>query len=193
MGDIDFAKWSVATRPAGFSAEELRFALSKYATGVAIVTTVDEEQRPFGLAVNSFTSVSLEPPLVLWCLRRASSLFGKFEPSPTFGINVLAAHQADLAARFSAKIEDRFAGVAYDSGVLGCPILPGAAATLECQTVAQYLAGDHLIFLGEVRSCSHSGAAPLIFHSKNYWTSGLAMAGDGSPAADVVRPRSVAG
>lgn len=193
MGDIDFAKWSIATRPAAFSADDFRRALSKYATGVAIVTTVDAEHRPFGLVVNSFTSVSMEPPLVLWCLRRASSLFGKFEPAPTFGINVLAAHQADLAGRFSAKTEDRFAGVAYDSGVLGCPILPGAAATLECHTVAQYLAGDHLIFIGEVRSCSHSGAAPLIFHSKNYWTSGPAMAGDGGHAADVVRPRSALG
>ena len=170
MGNIDFAKWALPSHAAAFDSDELKRALSRYATGVAVVTTVDQDSRPYGLAVNSFTSVSLEPPLVLWCLRRASSVFDEFTSISKFAVNVLAAHQLELARRFSAKVEDRFAGIAYELGAHGCPILPGVVATLECDTVAQYIAGDHLIFIGEVRTCADTGAMPLIFHSKGYWT-----------------------
>ena len=168
MGNIDFARWAIPTQTATFGPEDFKRALSKYATGVAVVTAADDHQSPYGLAVNSFASVSMEPPLVLWCLRRASSLFDKFASASKFGVNVLASHQLALAGKFSAKVEDRFSGVTYEFGVHGCPILPGVAATLECDTVAQYIAGDHLIFIGEVRACSDTGATPLIFHSKGY-------------------------
>lgn len=192
MGDIDLAKWTIPIQAATFAPEDFRSTLSKYATGVAVVTAVDDHQRPFGLAVNSFTSVSMEPPLVLWCLRRASSLFDRFTSASRFGINVLAAHQLELARRFSAKVDDRFAGVSYEFGAHGCPVLPNVAATLECNTVTQYIAGDHLIFIGEVRSCTATGASPLIFHSKGYWTARDAVTYGSALVSDVVRASSLA-
>lgn len=193
MGNIDFATWAIPTPAATFGPEDFKRALSKYATGVTVVTAVDDSERPYGLAVNSFVSGSMEPPLVLWCLRRASSLFDKFTSASKFGVNILAAHQLELARKFSAKVDDRFAGVPYEFGAHGCPILPGVAATLECDTFAQYIAGDHLIFIGEVRTCSDTGATPLIFHSKGYWTAKDAMACGSALPADVVRASSLDG
>ncbi|MFZ3289359.1 MAG: flavin reductase family protein [Telluria sp.] len=191
MRNLDFAKWETPAVAARFSAEDFKRTLSRYATGVAVVTTVDDEQSPCGLAVNSFTSVSMEPPLVLWCLRRVSSVFDKFAAAPQFCVNVLGAHQVDLAGRFSAKLGDRFAGIGYEIGTFGCPVLAGVAATLECRTVAQHAAGDHLIFIGEVRACTHTGASPLIFHSKNYWTASDTVQCQIDHAADVVRASSL--
>lgn len=157
--------------PNPFTSQELRSALGMFATGVTIVTTLDDEGRAVGLTANSFSSVSLEPPLVLWSLSGRSLSMRAFTESPSFAINVLAADQRSLAERFASKAEDRFDGVAWRMGAGGAPVIEGAAAVFECHTRARYAEGDHVIFLGEVQHCTrHTGAAPLVFWGGRFFT-----------------------
>ena len=150
--------------PAAFSSQELRAALGQFATGVTIVSTLDAQGRPVGLTANSFNSVSLEPPLVLWSLARRSGSLPAFAGCAHFCINVLTADQRWLAERFASKALDRFEGVAWHAGVGGSPVIDGAAAVFECRHHSHHEAGDHLIFIGQVERCSRRlGAPPLLF------------------------------
>ena len=142
-----------------------------FATGVTIVTARNAAGQPIGLTANSFNSVSLEPPLVLWSLSRAAASMPAFANGSHYAINVLAADQKALAERFASRGIDRFAGVEHRSGISGAPLLEGAAATFECFNRSRYEEGDHVIFVGQVEHCStRMGASPLLFHGGQFYT-----------------------
>jgi flavin reductase (DIM6/NTAB) family NADH-FMN oxidoreductase RutF len=154
-----------------FLQSEFRAALGAFATGVTIVTAIDAAGRPFGLTANSFNSVSMQPPLVLWSLSSRAGSLPMFEGVSHYAINILSADQRSLAERFSSRVADRFAGVAFSIGGSGVPLLDGAAAAFECANRSRYREGDHLIFVGEVVRCARAaGASPLIFHGGRYYT-----------------------
>lgn len=158
-------------QPPSFSAQEFRAALGMFATGVTIVTARTAEGQLIGLTANSFNSVSLAPPLVLWSLARAAASLAVFSAGSHYAINVLASDQKTLAERFAAKGADRWAGVPFDEGAGGAPLLHGAAAAFECFNRSRYEEGDHVIFIGEVERCVHrTGASPLLFHGGRYYT-----------------------
>lgn len=145
------------------TAAALRGMLRRYPTGVCVVTAPGP--RPVGLTVNSFASVSLDPPLVLWCLRRAAASRVAFVSAGYFAVNMLAADQAWLAGQFSQSGYDRFAGVDWAPGPYGVPLLDGVVAVLVCRLHRVVGAGDHLILLGEVEpaACRTSDRPPLLF------------------------------
>ena len=141
-----------------------------FATGVTIVTARDTQGAFIGLTANSFNSVSLTPPLVLWSLARSAGSMAAFSTGSHYAINILSADQQDLARQFAVRGGDRFAGVQFDTGAGGAPLLHGAAATFECFNRSRYEEGDHVIFVGEVERCSHhAGASPLLFHGGKFY------------------------
>lgn len=153
-----------------FDAREFRNALGTFPTGVAIITTLDAHGSPVGLTCNSFSSVSLEPPLVSWSLRKASKSLQAFQAAPAFTINILAGDQDALSARFaSSKVADKFGGVEWRAGHGGTPVLAGCLASFECATFAVHDAGDHLIFIGQVQRFDHGRPEdPLVFYKGAY-------------------------
>ena len=153
-----------------FSPAEFRQALGMFATGVTIVTACTSEGLLVGLTANSFNSVSLSPPLVLWSLARAAGSMAAFSTGSHYAINILSADQQSLAKQFASKTGDRFDGVQYTAGVGGAPLLAGAAATFECFNRSRYEEGDHVIFVGEVERCACTGgASPLLFHGGKFY------------------------
>jgi flavin reductase (DIM6/NTAB) family NADH-FMN oxidoreductase RutF len=161
---------SLKAQPPNFSQPEFRVALGMFATGVTIVTARTAEGELVGLTANSFNSVSLDPPLVLWSLSRAAASLPAFSTGSHYAINILAADQQELAKRFATKDVDRFADVNFIDGVAGAPLLAGAAAPFECFNRSRYEEGDHVIFVGEVERCSHhAGASPLLFHGGKFY------------------------
>jgi len=164
-------KTTPRARAPNFSAPDFRSALGMFATGVTIVTARDTAGMPIGLTANSFNSVSIEPPLVLWSLARTASSMPAFEAGSHYAINILAAEQHALAKRFASRSADRFEGVAFRDGNQGAPIFDASVAVFECFNRSRYDEGDHVIFVGEVEHCStRSGAQPLIFHGGRYFT-----------------------
>ena len=160
-----------SARPPDFSAREFRASLGMFATGVTIVTARTADGELVGLTANSFNSVSLAPPLVLWSLAQSAGSVVAFSNGLHYAINVLAADQQPLAERFAARGLDRWAGVDFSEGVNGAPLLRGAAATFECFNRSQYVEGDHIIFVGEVERCAHrADASPLLFHGGRFYT-----------------------
>ncbi|PZP30745.1 MAG: flavin reductase [Roseateles depolymerans] len=142
-----------------------------FATGVTIVTARSADGTLVGLTANSFNSVSLNPPLVLWSLAMRAGSMPVFSRGSHYAINILAAEQMPLAQRFATRDIDRFAGVAWREGAGGAPVLEGVAAVFECANRSQYEEGDHIIFVGEVERCeARAGAQPLIFHGGRYFT-----------------------
>jgi flavin reductase (DIM6/NTAB) family NADH-FMN oxidoreductase RutF len=142
-----------------------------FATGVTIVTARSADGQLVGLTANSFNSVSLQPPLVLWSLARTAASLAAFATGSHYAINVLAADQKTLAERFAARGVDRWAGVEHAPGVSGAPVLAGAAATFECFNRSRYEEGDHVIFVGEVERCGHrAGVPPLLYHGGRFYT-----------------------
>lgn len=146
-----------------------RNALGRFATGVAIVTAIDQDGHPVGLTINSFSAVSLEPALVLWCLDNRSHNLAAFSRAGHHAINILGADQEELSNRFATWPADRFAGLDWHPGVGGVPVLPGCCAVFEVANETAHLAGDHSVFIGRVE---HFGAntalAPLLFHAGRY-------------------------
>ena len=141
-----------------------------FATGVTIVTARAANGSFIGLTANSFNSVSLSPPLVLWSLARSAASMAAFSAGSHYAINILGADQQDLAKQFAAQDVDRFSGVAFSTGAGGAPLLQGAAATFECFNRSRYEEGDHVIFVGEVEACTHRiGASPLLFHGGKFY------------------------
>ena len=151
----------------GFDSKDLRQAFGAFATGVTVVTTAFEGKR-YGVTANSFSSVSLDPPMVLWSLARTSSSFAAFENAPAFAVHILAADQEPISNRFASKGIDKFEGVEVREGHGGVPLLPGCAARFECRTAFRYEGGDHLIFVGEVVALEHASGEPLLFHGGRY-------------------------
>jgi flavin reductase (DIM6/NTAB) family NADH-FMN oxidoreductase RutF len=158
-------------QPPSFTAREFRAALGMFATGVTIVTARTADGGVIGVTANSFNSVSLDPPLVLWSLARAAGSLPAFSTGSHYAINILAAEQKPLAERFALKGADRWTGVSFREGVGGAPLLADAAATFECFNRSRYEEGDHVIFVGEVERCaSRPGASPLLFHGGRFYT-----------------------
>ena len=142
-----------------------------FATGVTIVSTITPEGELVGLTANSFASVSLEPPLVLWSLSQHSTSLSAFRAGSRYAINVLAAEQQELALRFAAPIGDRWAGVSWHPGSGGAPLIDGAVAHFECFNRNHHLEGDHLIFVGQVEHCDlQPDTTPLLFHGGRFYT-----------------------
>ena len=142
-----------------------------FATGVTIVTARTPAGVLVGLTANSFNSVSLSPPLVLWSLSQNASSMAALSTGSHYAINILSAGQKELAERFASRREDRWTDVAFTEGASGAPLLAGAAATFECFNRSRYEEGDHVIFVGEVERCSHqTGAAPLLYHGGRFYT-----------------------
>ena len=141
----------------------LRRALGRWPTGVAIATCGRLEGPKAGLTINSFASVSLEPPLVLWSLAKTASVTPAFLEAPHFAINVLEAGQEALARRF-AEVEDRFAGIALEPGIAELPLIPGAIAVFECRREAVHPGGDHWILVGRVLRVTTRPGRALAFH-----------------------------
>jgi flavin reductase (DIM6/NTAB) family NADH-FMN oxidoreductase RutF len=152
-------------------AQQFRAALGMFATGVTVVTVRSADGELVGLTANSFNSVSLDPPLVLWSLAQRAGSMPVFTRGSHYAINILAADQKELAQRFAMRDIDRFAGVAWREGAGGAPVLDGAVAVFECANRSRYEEGDHVIFVGEVERCTaRPGAQPLIFHGGRYFT-----------------------
>jgi flavin reductase (DIM6/NTAB) family NADH-FMN oxidoreductase RutF len=151
-------------------APTMRAALGRFATGVSIVSCRDAAGVPVGLTVNSFGALSLEPPLVLWSLRRVSPSLGAFEAADHFAVNVLAETQVDLSRRFAAPQagRGRFDEGNWTAGLGGAPVLAGCAAVFECERVAVHDGGDHRLFIGRVLRLADIALAPLIFQGGHY-------------------------
>lgn len=150
--------------------KQFRQLLGCFPTGVAIVTTTTADGRPTGLTCNSFSSVSLEPPLVLFSLRTASSLLPTFSAAGSFAINILSQSQDGLSGRFaSSKVTDKFEGVAWHAGPLGTPLIDDCLASFECSVHARHEAGDHVVFIGEVKHMAPGSTDhALVFYKGAY-------------------------
>ncbi|WP_142846953.1 flavin reductase family protein [Telmatospirillum sp. J64-1] len=146
-----------------------RKALGCFPTGVTVVTTVSETGQPVGVTVSAFSSLSLEPPLVLFCLDKKNNSLEALRASGHFVINVLRDDQRELSIRFSSRMEEKWKGLSYDSWVTGSPVLPGCLANIECRTSEVIDGGDHAIFIGQVvRLESRPAGQPLVYFRGAY-------------------------
>ena len=141
----------------------MRRALGAFATGVTVVTARAAGGQPVAMTVSSFAGVSLEPPLVLWCAQRGVWPFEVFNAADHFAVHVLHAGQTDLAMHFAREVDDKFAGMAYASGIEKLPVLEEYAALFQCRVDRRVDAGDHLIFLGKVVEIDITEADPLVY------------------------------
>ena len=152
----------------GVTSAEFRRACGRFATGVTIASVWDDGGTPRGLTVSSFTSVSLDPPLILICLGHRVSAIDAFRASAHFGINVLAEDQRNLAERFAGKGQDRFDGLKWRRGKTGVPLLAGVLAAIECAVRQRITAGDHDVFVGQMVRARVAAGAPLIHFASHY-------------------------
>ena len=153
---------------AQFDPTELRKVLGTFATGVTVITTRAPDGTAVGLTANSFNSVSLDPPMVLWSLAKTARSRSAFEAAQHWAVHILAADQEELANRFATRGTDKFAGLIIDHGTGEVPLLHGCAARLQCRTSFLYEGGDHIIFVGEVLAVDHTDNTPLVFHAGAY-------------------------
>ena len=148
---------------------DLRFVLGHFATGINVVTGRDEERRPYAITVNAFTSLSLDPPLVLYCLDRSAFHFDVFSNAKAFAVNLLSEDQQVLSDRFARMADDDFPDLPVTELATGSPVLVGCLAALDCQTYAIHEGGDHLIVVGHVRALKKPHEAqPLIYFRGRY-------------------------
>ena len=161
---------AIARERTSHDPRDFRSALGCFPTGVCLVTTLGPEGKPEGMTINSFSSVSLDPPMVLWCLARSASSAPVFRDAEFFAINVLAKDDAALSTHFSRSAEDKFAAFVerFSPGLEGSPILKGAVATFECHTRHRYYGGDHIIVIGNVEHYTWTQAPSLIFGRGKY-------------------------
>lgn len=161
----------VAREAAQHDARDFRSALGAFPTGVCLITTVTPDSRRVGLTANSFSSVSLDPPMVLWSLGRTASSAPVFRDAEYFAINVLAAGDEELSSHFARPGADKCVQYAgrLTEGLAGVPVLQGAVATFECHSRHRYYGGDHIIVIGVVERYAYdAGRAPLVFHRGRY-------------------------
>ena len=156
------------------AAADFKRVLSHFASGVTIVTTRDADGRPAGLTASAFTSVSLDPPLILVCIAHNAQSFPTLKASKGFTVNILSQSQETISNRFASSVSsgpEKFQGVAHRAGTLGYPVIEGARAYLECHTVHAYSGGDHTIFVGQVEAAdgeAESGVEPLLYYRGKY-------------------------
>ena len=147
---------------------DLRTALGSFGTGVTVVTSGNFQSRLVGVTANSFSSVSLEPHIVLWSLVSSSPSLEVFDATGRFVINVLALEQMNLSKQFSKNLEDKFAGVEYTEGLGDLPVIQNCVATFECKTIQRTVVGDHVLFLGQVENYVYENKTPLLFCQGKY-------------------------
>jgi len=145
-----------------------RAALGQFATGVAVVTAMTTNDSPVGLTVNSFTSVSLEPRLILWSLATSASCLPVFCAASHYAVNVLGADQIELSKTFASYRGDRFAKITFKRGAGGVPVIPQSIAWFECANYRRHEEGDHVIFIGKVERYEVKSRRPLVFYSGSY-------------------------
>ena len=152
-----------------FDQKELRTIFGQYPTGVTVITTKDKNGSPVGMTANSFASVSLSPPLVLWSVDKMRNTHDVYTQSQHFCVHIVDDSQQALSDRFASKKEDRFSEMEWSEGVLDSPVLSGCLCSIECETEAIYPGGDHSLILGKVVNTNlESSKNPLIFHKGNY-------------------------
>jgi 3-hydroxy-9,10-secoandrosta-1,3,5(10)-triene-9,17-dione monooxygenase reductase component len=151
-----------------FDSREFRSALGAFATGVTIVTAVGADGARVGVTANSFNSVSLDPPMILWSLAKTSRSLAAFEQAAYWAVHILAADQDNLSNHFAKSGIDKFANMDVESGAGGVPLLRECASRLQCKTAFIYEGGDHVIFVGEVLKFDRRDVAPLVFHGGKY-------------------------
>jgi flavin reductase (DIM6/NTAB) family NADH-FMN oxidoreductase RutF len=151
-----------------FDSRELRRTLGTFVTGVTVMTTVDEVGRFHGITANSFSSVSLDPPLVLWSQAVSTRSHPVFFIAERFAVNILAEDQIELSNRFAKSFQEKFAGLEVDIGLGGVPLLRGCSAWLQCRVFSRIPGGDHTIYLGEVHSIDRAERKPLVFGNGQY-------------------------
>lgn len=152
------------------SSADFRSALSRFASGVTVVTTKDAAGKRFGITVSAFCSVSLDPPLVLICIEKTTGSHHAFEQSGRFTVNILASNEPHVSDHFASLIEDKFAGIEHAVDEHGVPILQGSLATLQCRLFKTLDGGDHSIFIGEVEHVIVRDADPLVYFKGSYHT-----------------------
>ena len=145
-----------------------RQACGRFATGITIVTVIGPDGAPHGMTVNSFTSVSLDPPMVLVCIDRKATILPKILATRSIGINILAEDQRDLSTQFARRGMDRFEAVAWTAGELGVPVIAGSLAHFACELTREVDGGDHLILIAEVRQFQYSEGQPLLYFASGY-------------------------
>jgi len=150
------------------SSDDFRRACGRFATGVCVATVLDRQCLPHGLTVSSFTSVSLEPPLVLICLGQAVTAITHFREAKYFAINVLREEQREISERFARKGMGRFDGLPWTPGATGVPLIPGALAAMECEVEQRVTSGDHDIFVGRMVRAVVEEGNPLIYYASRY-------------------------
>jgi 3-hydroxy-9,10-secoandrosta-1,3,5(10)-triene-9,17-dione monooxygenase reductase component len=170
--------------------QRFRSALGAFATGVTIVTTRSRAGEDIGLTANSFNSVSLDPPMVLWSLAKSAKSLPAFLESGYFAVHVLAASQEALSMTFATRGADKFSGIALERGQAGTPLLPGCSARFQCRTTFKYEGGDHVIFVGEVEAFEHTSLPPLVFHSGRFAAAVEKRKAPVAPATDGGEPGS---
>jgi flavin reductase (DIM6/NTAB) family NADH-FMN oxidoreductase RutF len=153
-----------------FDRRALRDALGRFSTGVAVITTCSESGKLEGLTANSFSALSMDPPLILWSLMNTARSIPSFRETGHFAVNVLAADHVDLSRHFARGQENKFEGVDYETGIAGCPILTDALATFECRAQDKLAIGDHVVFVGAVERLDYRDGDPLIFSAGEYCT-----------------------
>lgn len=157
-----------STKKSGIGKDEFRRALSRFASGVTIVTTREGSGRLHGITVSSFASVSLEPPLILVCIEKTTGSHRALLESEFFVVNILAEGQDELSNRFASQIADKFDGVDFRTGIGEVPVLSDALVALECRLAYAHEGGDHTIFVGSVEKSSVTNENPLVYWHGNY-------------------------
>lgn len=149
---------------------ELRHAFGRFPTGIAVITTLDEDGQPYGITVNSFASVSMSPPMLSWNVIRGSRAHATIGQAQRFVVNILSQDQRHVAQQMASRMEDRFHGVAVRHSSEGLPVIEDALATFECEVHAMVEAGDHDIVLGRIQYFEHREGAPLVYWQGRYAT-----------------------
>jgi flavin reductase (DIM6/NTAB) family NADH-FMN oxidoreductase RutF/DNA-binding IclR family transcriptional regulator len=155
-----------------FDSRDLRRALGAFVTGVTVVTTTDGEGRFHGVTANSFSSVSLDPPLVLWSQAVKTHSHSVFFEAERFAVNILAEDQIELSKRFAKSSQEKFSGIDVDIGAGGVPLLRDCSARLQCRVVSRVPGGDHTIYVGEVDAIDRAERKPLVFGNGQYLLAG---------------------
>lgn len=150
--------------------DQFKSAMGRFGTGITVITGRATDGSFFGFTANSFTSLSLEPPLVLFCLKSSSPLFPLFSKSPDFAVNILGSEQRELSGLFAQSGGDKFRELPLRHGLIGAPLLKGCLANLECGTREILPGGDHGIFVGEVKEVHLGKGEPLLYYCGQYRT-----------------------
>ena len=150
------------------SNEEFRRALSRFASGVTVVTLKDKSGKPHGITVSAFSSVSLNPPLVLVCINNEAGSHYAFHEGRRFVVNILSEEQKEHSVQFASQIPDKFINVHHHEGLEGIPVLKDALVNLECRLVEHFVAGDHTIFIGEIEQAHVNEGKPLVYYRGEY-------------------------